>query len=77
MQIFECDTKWPICLFDFTMKNKCPNYFRFRLGNLLDSYIIHDYFNHSQTGGDYKAPLLKNEATELLIERNEHICTNQ
>jgi len=31
MQIFNCNPEWPICLFDFTIKNKCPNFFRFRV----------------------------------------------
>lgn len=26
MQIFDCDPEWPLCLFDFTFKNKIPTY---------------------------------------------------
>lgn len=26
MRIFNCSPEWPICLFDFTYKNKIPNY---------------------------------------------------
>lgn len=24
MKIFNCDTTWPLCLYDFTYKNKIP-----------------------------------------------------
>ena len=77
MDIFNCDPTWPICLFDFTCKNKCPNFFRFRVGAPLDSFIQDDYFNETQTGGNYTPPILEHKVQDLLIERNEHLCTNQ
>lgn len=45
MRIFNCNyNEWPICLFDFTYKNKIPNFLCFRASN--DSpIIIEDYFD--------------------------------
>ena len=36
-----CDDKWQVCLFDFTYKNKVPEYFVFRTSKLV---MIDDYF---------------------------------
>jgi hypothetical protein len=44
MKIFVCDPAWPICLYDFTYKNKCPTYYCFRVERNLSDYIIPDYF---------------------------------
>lgn len=30
MVTFNCDLSWPYCLFDFTYKNKIPQYLAFR-----------------------------------------------
>lgn len=40
MEIFNCDTEWPICLYDFTYKNKIPQYLSFRTTNNLSSLVI-------------------------------------
>jgi hypothetical protein len=45
MNIFKCKPEWPICLYDFTYKNKIPNYFCFRIEEDLTSKIIDNYFN--------------------------------
>ena len=40
LQSFNCDPNWPVCLFDFTFKNKMPEFFCFKIGNkTLDNYI--------------------------------------
>lgn len=44
MKIFNCDTEWPICLFDFTVKNKNPTYIALRVQNNLTNYKIDGYF---------------------------------
>lgn len=36
-----CDHKWQVCLFDFSYKNRVPEFFVFRTSNFL---IIDDYF---------------------------------
>lgn len=49
MHIFNCDPKWPICLFDFTYKNKVPNYFCYRIDYDLTTLVIDDYFSERTT----------------------------
>jgi hypothetical protein len=73
--VFNCKPEWPICLFDFTIKSKIPNFFVYRVKRPLDSFKINDYFNGSRTGGDYR-PSTKPDlnADNLLIERNHHLC---
>lgn len=44
MSVFNCNEKWPICLFDFTVKTKCPNMFVFRVLDPLNSFVIDKYF---------------------------------
>lgn len=44
MEIFNCNTEWPICLFDFTAKNKNPTYISLRVGKELNAYKFEDYF---------------------------------
>jgi hypothetical protein len=44
MTAWNCSTEWPICLFDFTTKSKCPNYFAFRVFNSFNDFILEDYF---------------------------------
>ena len=45
MSIYNCDSSWPICLFDFTFKNQCPKYVAFRVQKALDTFVIDDYFH--------------------------------
>lgn len=44
MQFFNCNPEWPICLYDFSFKSKCPTYFAFRVGKPLQTFVIDDYF---------------------------------
>ena len=85
MKIFECKAEWPICLFDFSYKNKCPTYFCFRVGHDLGSYVIDDYFSiNPHSVGQKLNEFRKNKVTlmsmtgigvdELVIERNFHLC---
>lgn len=43
MKIFNCDTQWPLCLYDFTYKNKIPQFLCFRTSSEAP-LIIEDYF---------------------------------
>eukprot|EP00347_Sterkiella_histriomuscorum_P004415 403360549 len=48
IEALRCDKKWPVCLFDFTYKNKVPEYFAFRADS--KSYSIQkDYFYGEDT----------------------------
>jgi hypothetical protein len=51
MRCFECNPEWPLCLYDFSFKNKCPTYFVFQTAKPLDSYVIDDYFERGAKGG--------------------------
>lgn len=77
MNLFNCNTDWPICLYDFTIKSKCPNYFVARVQAPLTSFVIDTYFKNS-TGGNYKPDTtISTDPCDLLIERNNHLCTSQ
>ena len=41
---FTCKPEWPICLFDFTYKNKIPSHFCFKTELDLTSLVKEDYF---------------------------------
>ena len=45
MSIYNCDPEWPVCLFDFTIKNQNPTYLTFKVKQNLDTFMIHDYFD--------------------------------
>jgi hypothetical protein len=52
IEALNCDQSWPVCLFDFTYKNRVPEYFAFRVDS--SSYkIIDNYFN---TSSDLPSP---------------------
>ena len=66
---------WPICLYDFTIKARCPNYFVFKVYQPLTSFEISNYFDYS-TGGRYEpacATIIDQHG--LVIERNYHLCS--
>jgi len=44
MKIFNCNPEWPVCLFDFSFKNKSPSYVTFRVEGSLENYIFEDYY---------------------------------
>ena len=47
MKVFNCDPKWPICLYDFTFKNKCNQFLTMKCRSNLSKYIVEDYFTNS------------------------------
>ena len=44
MATFNCDPDWPICIYDFTFKNKNPSYLTFKVKRDLSEYVIPNYF---------------------------------
>ncbi|CDW73574.1 tbc1 domain family member 2a-like [Stylonychia lemnae] len=74
MKIFNCNTKWPICLFDFTYKNKIPQFLCFRTST-NPPVIIEEYFNPFQRAHIIEEydPERKNE---ILMERGQHYCNH-
>ena len=80
MDIYNCDPRWPICLYDFTFKNRCPKFVAYRFAKNLDEFIIDDYFHPDMQ----QKPVQKNPEQpniipyeELLINRNNHPCCNK
>ena len=56
MQIFDCDPNWPICLYDFTFKNRNHKYISMRCRESLNDYVYDNYFDQ-KTGLNTKAKL--------------------
>ena len=48
MKTFNCNPEWPICLYDFTYKNKSNEYQSMRLKNRLSHYVVDNYFFEEQ-----------------------------
>lgn len=44
MQAFVCDNSWPICLYDLSYANKCPDFLCYRVGFDLTTLMNDDYF---------------------------------
>lgn len=44
MSAFNCDTQWPICMFDFTYKNKTNHQQAMRSRYKLTSFVVEDHF---------------------------------
>ena len=43
MKVYNCNTDWPICLYDFTYKNKSNEYQTMRCRQKLSRYVVEDY----------------------------------
>ena len=86
MSVFDCQEEWPVCLFDFTFKSNCPNFFTFRVQADLTSFVLEeDYFNVTFTAPEMKpsgpAQFLnaldkggKGDSSGLLVQRHPHLC---
>ena len=46
MSSFDCNPDWPICIYDFTFKNRNPNYLTFKVKNDLTNYVTPNHFKH-------------------------------
>lgn len=73
----ECDTDWPICLYDFLYKDKIKDHFTFRTQELT---IVDDYFgdgngDNIKVSSNIEEPFINHDIAfeNLLIERNRHI----
>lgn len=44
MKIFNCNPDWPVCLFDFSFKNKNPSQIAFKVAGDLREYIFEEYY---------------------------------
>ena len=47
MRTFNCNPEWPICLYDFTYKNKSNEFQTMRCRHHLTNYVVEDYFGEN------------------------------
>eukprot|EP00826_Nyctotherus_ovalis_P060844 TRINITY_DN858_c0_g2_i2.p1 TRINITY_DN858_c0_g2~~TRINITY_DN858_c0_g2_i2.p1 ORF type:complete len:269 (-),score=66.13 TRINITY_DN858_c0_g2_i2:77-883(-) len=85
--LFKCNIKWPICLYDHSFKSRCASYFAFRCAEPIP--IIPSYFGSTSVAQPADEFLFLNPPSSseidlkmqkydsLLIERNIHYCTNK
>ncbi len=81
MNLFNCNSEWPICLYDFTYKNRIPTYFCFKVEIDLTMNLLEDYFSFNQQPNKISRTLEEKQYSsrpirncDLLIERNKHLC---
>ena len=83
MKIFCCDPEWPLCLFDFTAKNKNPTFVALRTGRSLNEYRIDEYFYGGNSSKQPKSEMFQPGLVEstcrddLLLERLPHLCCSK
>lgn len=81
MRLFNCSADWPVCLYDFTFKNKNPSYLVMRVAGDLTEFIFEEYFfsefDHISLQQEDFLPYDYSSADardDLLIERSHHFC---
>ena len=74
MKTFNCDPDWPICLFDFTYKNKSNEFQAMRCKHNLKNYVVEDYFNFFSGIDKTKESLLLMDETDVIREQNTQLC---
>ncbi len=82
MSVFDCQEEWPVCLFDFTFKSNCPNFFTFRVQKPLTSFVEDGYFNFTTPTSDmfpsgpvkFLNALDQDDSSGLLVQRHPHLC---
>ena len=60
MDIYNCDPKWPICIFDFTFKNINPKFVALKVYDDLDKFVKDDYFYGTADPLHGKGPVKEN-----------------
>lgn len=72
MRTFNCNPTWPICLFDFTYKNKSNEFQAMKCRKHLSNYIVEDYF--SSDGVNPQTIQRYRDETDVVREHNTHLC---
>ena len=49
MKVFNCNEDWPVCLYDFTYKNKSNQYQVMKCQKSLNKYIVEDYITMDES----------------------------
>ncbi len=73
VEALTCHKSWPVCLFDYTYKNKVPEYFAIRVKS--SSYtVIENYFYAEETSlWDYfYTPNISEKSSDSMVEEAEN-----
>lgn len=75
MKIFNCDhNSWPICLYDYTYKNRIPQYLCFK-SSQYPIELIENYMDNPNKGGYVEdCKYEDNDREGILMERGIHYC---
>lgn len=75
MRIFDCDINWPLCLYDFTFKNRNNTQITMRSRMHLKDYIVENYFKEdgtvSNNKNQYRVELSDNDILRVM---EKHLC---
>lgn len=76
MKVFNCNPEWPICLYDFTFKNKCNQFLIMKTKRNLKDYVIEDYIlpNGVDRGAEHKYEFSEHD---VVRENSVHMCCNK
>lgn len=76
MKVFNCNPKWPICLYDFTFKNKCNQFLIMKCRSNLSKYVVNDYFEEKGGINKYARSFFTEDESDVIREQTTHICCN-
>ena len=68
MKVFNCNPKWPICLYDFTFKNKCNQFLIMKCRSNLKKYVVNDYFDAKGGINNYAKSSFVEEGNDVIRE---------
>ena len=77
MKVFNCNPEWPLCLYDFTVKNKSVQFLAMKCKRNLSQYVVDDYFQASGKISKKHKRNIKEEDTDIVREQNFHLCCCQ
>jgi len=60
MKVYNCNTSWPICLYDFTYKNKSNSYQVMKCRQSLSKYIVPNYLEMDPKNRKMRDRIIRN-----------------
>jgi len=76
MKVFNCNPEWPVCLYDFTFKNKSVQFLTMKATRSLKHYIVEDYIplkGKVSTKGHKRQ--VQEADSDVIREQAYHLCT--
>jgi hypothetical protein len=77
MRIFDCKPTWPICLYDFTFKNRSNKYIAMRSRLSLKDFVVENYFKERGPVNKKAKYSCTIEETDIVRELSMHLCCCQ